>query len=68
MNTILLELCKALNKAFLKIKPNHTNIESFQKLPTNKVNKIISLKSQDPKWDPLYLEKEIDTMVMSCMV
>lgn len=30
MNTILLEPRKALNKAFLKIKPNRTHIESFK--------------------------------------
>lgn len=30
MNTLLLEPRKALNKAFLKIKPNRTHIEDFK--------------------------------------
>ena len=30
MNTILLKPRKALNKAFLKIKPNRTHIERFK--------------------------------------
>jgi adenine-specific DNA-methyltransferase len=63
MSTLLLEPRKALNKAILKIKPNRTYIEGFQKLPINKVNEIISLKSQDPKWDISYPEQEIDAMV-----
>ncbi|MFV5685096.1 Eco57I restriction-modification methylase domain-containing protein [Flavobacterium sp. GB2R13] len=44
MNTILLEPRKALNKAFLKIKPNRTHIESFK---TNLIQILDSINEKE---------------------
>ena len=44
MNTILLEPRKALNKAFLKIKPNRTHIESFK---TNLIKILDSINEKE---------------------
>ena len=44
MNTLLLEPRKALNKAFLKIKPNRTHIESFK---TNLIKILDSINEKE---------------------
>ena len=44
MNTTLLEPRKALNKAFLKIKPNRTHIEGFK---TNLIKILDSINEKE---------------------